>query len=116
MKDNNLLMIIMAFVIGYCLQGMMKNMCGGRLIEGSDYEPSDSQSCCSDPDNPFSDAICKYKGERTSGGEQHGVNLSLGCWCCNDSNCKGDNVCSQNNENGCGGLGYCKIPDPWYDL
>jgi len=35
MDDNNLLMIILAFVIGYCLQGMMKNMCGGRLIEGS---------------------------------------------------------------------------------
>jgi hypothetical protein len=35
MDDNNLLMIILAFVVGYMLQGMMKNMCGGRLVEGS---------------------------------------------------------------------------------
>ena len=36
MDNNNLLMIILAFVFGYCLQGMMKNMCGGRLVEGYD--------------------------------------------------------------------------------
>ena len=35
MDDNNLLMIIMAFVFGFMLQGMMKNMCGGRLVEFS---------------------------------------------------------------------------------
>ena len=35
MDDNNLLMIILAFVFGFMLQGMMKNMCGGRLIEGA---------------------------------------------------------------------------------
>jgi len=35
MGDNNLLMIVLAFIFGYMLQGMMKNMCGGRLIEGS---------------------------------------------------------------------------------
>jgi len=35
MDDNNFLMIILAFIVGYCLQGMMKNMCGGRLVEGS---------------------------------------------------------------------------------
>jgi len=35
MGDNNLLMIILAFVVGFMLQGMMKNMCGGRLLEGS---------------------------------------------------------------------------------
>jgi len=34
MDDNNLLMIILAFVFGFMLQGMMKNMCGGRLVEG----------------------------------------------------------------------------------
>jgi hypothetical protein len=34
MKDNDLLMIILAFVFGFMLQGMMKNMCGGRLVEG----------------------------------------------------------------------------------
>ena len=37
MDDNNLLMIILAFVIGYCLQGMMQNMCG-RLVEGSFFD------------------------------------------------------------------------------
>jgi len=35
MENNNLLMIILAFVVGFMLQGMMKNMCGGRLLEGS---------------------------------------------------------------------------------
>jgi hypothetical protein len=34
MDNNNLLMIVLAFVVGYCLQSMMKNMCGGRLFEG----------------------------------------------------------------------------------
>ena len=34
MKDNDLLMIILAFVFGYMLQEMMKNMCGLRLVEG----------------------------------------------------------------------------------
>jgi len=34
MDDNNLLMIILAFIVGYCLQGMMGNMCGGRLVVG----------------------------------------------------------------------------------
>ena len=40
MKDNNLLIIILAFVFGYCLQGMMKNMCGGRLLEGAEKIPA----------------------------------------------------------------------------
>ena len=35
MDDNNLLMIVLALVFGFMLQGMMKNMCGGRLFEGS---------------------------------------------------------------------------------
>jgi len=35
MDDNNLLMIVLAFVVGFMLQGMMKNMCGGRLVEGN---------------------------------------------------------------------------------
>jgi len=34
MKDQELMMIVVAFVIGFMLQGMMKNMCGERLIEG----------------------------------------------------------------------------------
>ena len=35
MKDNDLLMVVIAFVFGFMLQGMMKNMCGGRLVEGA---------------------------------------------------------------------------------
>ena len=34
MDDNNLLMIVLAFVVGFMLPGMMNNMCGVRLIEG----------------------------------------------------------------------------------
>ena len=35
MEDNSLLMIVLAFVLGYMASGMMKQMCGGRLVEGS---------------------------------------------------------------------------------
>ena len=63
MENNNLLMIILAFVVGYCLQGMMKNTCGGRLVEGSFLgwgacgitEPQNAR-CASDSD---------CKGDRT---------------------------------------------------
>ena len=34
MDDNSLLMIVLAFVLGYMASGMMKQMCGGRLVEG----------------------------------------------------------------------------------
>lgn len=34
MEDNSLLMIILAFVLGCMCSGMMKQMCGGRLVEG----------------------------------------------------------------------------------
>lgn len=43
MEDNQLLMIVLAFVLGCMCSGMMKQMCGGgRLVEGSilDYLPS----------------------------------------------------------------------------
>jgi hypothetical protein len=33
MMDNVLLMIVLAFISGFMLQGIMKNMCG-RLVEG----------------------------------------------------------------------------------
>tara|TARA_B100000676_G_C17866591_1_gene726289 strand:- start:578 stop:910 length:333 start_codon:yes stop_codon:yes gene_type:complete len=33
MDDNSLLMIILAFVVGYMCSGMMNSMCGGRFIE-----------------------------------------------------------------------------------
>jgi len=45
MDDNNFLMIILAFIVGYCLQGMMKNMCGGRLVEGALGECTDNSEC-----------------------------------------------------------------------
>jgi len=35
MKNNNLLMIILAFIVGYYLNSMMKNMCEDRLFEGN---------------------------------------------------------------------------------
>ena len=34
MEDNKLLMIVLAFVLGCMASQMMKNMCGGRLVEG----------------------------------------------------------------------------------
>ena len=36
MDNNELLMIVLAFVVGYMASGMMKQICGGRLVEGSD--------------------------------------------------------------------------------
>jgi len=46
MKDNDLLMIILAFISGFMLQGMMKNMCGGRLFEGvTNPPPTPPESC-----------------------------------------------------------------------
>ena len=35
MDNNELLMIVLAFVVGYMVSGMMKQMCGGRLVEGN---------------------------------------------------------------------------------
>jgi len=120
MTDNNLLIIILAFIIGYCLQGMMKNMCGGRLFEGSDYDESglaaDDKSCCGNPNNPYGKARCTDdSGEQTSGFDQHGINLQVGCWCCRDANCIGENVCTANNEEGCSSLGHCIKPPPLID-
>ena len=37
MDNNELLMIVLAFVLGYMLPGMLKNMCGQRLVEGNKY-------------------------------------------------------------------------------
>ena len=34
MNGNDWLMIVLAFILGYMASGMMKNMCGGRLVEG----------------------------------------------------------------------------------
>ena len=35
MDDNSLLVIILAFILGCMCSGMMKQMCGGRLVEGA---------------------------------------------------------------------------------
>ena len=51
--NNNLLMIIFAFFVGYILAMMNNNMCGGRVIEGVDVDhcPRDGtergNNCCS---------------------------------------------------------------------
>lgn len=37
MDDNKLLMIVLAFILGLMASKMMKNMCGGRLVEGAMY-------------------------------------------------------------------------------
>jgi len=37
MKDNDLLMVVIAFVIGFMLQGMMKNMCGQRRLKEGNF-------------------------------------------------------------------------------
>jgi len=63
MDDNNLLMIILAFVFGFMLQGMMKNMCGGRLVEGSLFCGDGSKWCgfgfgCMKNDNEHLPASC----------------------------------------------------------
>ena len=45
MDNNELLMIVLAFVVGYMCSGMMKQMCGGRLVEGvaPDTKQAESQ-------------------------------------------------------------------------
>ena len=59
MDDNNLLMIILAFVVGYMIQGMMNNMCGSILIEGKGrWRPTTT------------------KPSGTPGGTNHGINLT----------------------------------------
>ena len=35
MEDKSLLMIVLAFFLGRICSGMMKQMCGGRLVEGT---------------------------------------------------------------------------------
>ena len=33
MDNNSLLIIVLAFILGFMASGMMKSMCGGRLVE-----------------------------------------------------------------------------------
>jgi len=43
-ENNNILIIILSFIMGYMLPGMMKNMCGGGIVEfsktNSDSKPN----------------------------------------------------------------------------
>tara|TARA_Y100001936_G_C15738882_1_gene489921 strand:+ start:416 stop:631 length:216 start_codon:yes stop_codon:yes gene_type:complete len=44
MEDNSLLMIVLAFVLGCMCSQMMKQMCGGRLVEGFIFDLSSSNT------------------------------------------------------------------------
>ena len=35
MDNNELLMIVLAFILGYMASGMMKSMCGQRIVEAN---------------------------------------------------------------------------------
>ena len=48
MEDNSLLMIILAFILGYMCSAMMKQMCGGRLVEGKELTVQGDQQCTMD--------------------------------------------------------------------
>jgi len=115
LEIDKYIMYVLFFIMGLFTDNLINRICNLQLIEGSDYESSDSQACCSDPYNPYGNACCTVNGEQMSGGDQHGIQLSVGCWCCNDSNCKGDNVCTQNNDYGCGQFGTCQKPDSIID-
>jgi len=80
MDNDNLLMIILAFAVGYCLQGMMKNMCGGRLFEGS----GGLDGPCSIVENPNTWA-CESDSDCT-GHRKCGFNMGLGT-CFGESKC-----------------------------
>jgi len=86
MKDNNLPMIILAFIIGYCLQGMMKNMCGGRLFEGyentynigswigNNYPCHEKNDCTVLPDTIKQGEVMECIGYRESTGSSPEIN------------------------------------------
>lgn len=49
MEDNSLLVIVLAFVLGCMCSGMMKQMCGQRLVEGKKLVDDNG---CYEPGNP----------------------------------------------------------------
>ena len=51
MDNNELMMIVLAFVVGYMCSGMMKSMCGGRLIEGDSNNSNGTSFQCPDVTN-----------------------------------------------------------------
>ena len=74
MDDNNLLMIVLAFIVGFMLQGMMENMCGGRQVRyfepspgssGSGSSGSGSEPCKSPINNSCQSGYCAglYPGQ-----------------------------------------------------
>jgi len=65
MKYNNLLMIILAFVFGYFLQGMMKNMCGGQIVEYS--KPTTTPVSKLKPNEHLCPLATKINGSSLSG-------------------------------------------------
>lgn len=64
MDDNSLLVIILAFILGYMFSGMMKQMCGGRLVEGETLNCSDlgknplAPINCSKMDSEYTCTMC----------------------------------------------------------
>ena len=50
MKDTSLLMIVLAFILGCMCSGMMKQICGGQLVEGL-YDPCVPNSSAADVTN-----------------------------------------------------------------
>jgi len=71
MENNNLLMIILAFVVGFMLQGMTKNMCGGRLVEGSLFGygacgvKENQEAACDSAIDCKGDRKCVYPPDQT---------------------------------------------------
>jgi len=81
MENNNLLMIILAFVVGFMLQGMTKNMCGGQLVEGYFLGLGGDKSC------RVNEAKLKDGANR----------------CRKNSDCRGQRVCENYERQ----VGYC---------
>lgn len=88
MEDNSLLVIVLAFVLGCMCSGMMKQMCGGRLVEGTsshDTYPyyvrpkSYGALCTFDHYSPSPTPPC-----------DHGLNCYTGC---TRSSCDDQNRC-----------------------
>jgi len=61
MDNNNLQMIVLAVIVGFMLQGMMKNMCGGLLeamsVAGRAHSPLSLMSECTKT-GAFDDGPC----------------------------------------------------------
>jgi len=81
MENNNLLMIILAFVVGFMLPGMMNNMCGVRLIEGKarpyvnqEADAATAPITCSNCEDCLNE-LCPWIKDNNPGGVQKCSNL-----------------------------------------